>query len=595
MKMTVSEYIINFFEDKGVDTAFLVSGGGIMFLTDALAKSDKIKTICNHNEQASSMCADAYAKVKSSIGLCIGTSGPGATNLITGIASSWVDSIPVFALTGQSKYIQTLEGSNNPNIRQYGLQELNIIDIIKPITKYAIMLSDFTSIKYHLEKAYHEATTGRTGPVWLDIPVDIQGAIIESDTLRGFESIVEDKPKYSMAKVIKMIKESKRPVLLVGNGIKLSNAKEIFNKFINKYNIPVVTSPQSADLISYENDIFIGHLGIKGDRAGNMIVANADLILSVGSSLHISLIGYEEEEFAKNSKKIVVDIDQNQLNKHKCFIDIKILDDSKLFLNKLIEENMELKINSDWINYGLNLKNKYPVSLELHKQEKGRVNYYNIIEELNKAVFKCSKTTTICYDSGSAFYVAGQALKVKENQNIVSPGGFGSMGYSLPASMGAYYADKSSIPICITGDGSFQMNIQELEAIKANKMPIKILVINNDGYVSIRNTQKRFFQRFIAEGPSNGVTNPDFSKICNAYDIKYIKLDDSSILEEEFLKILNYDGAIFCEILSNVNQELLPVNTSKKLDSGKMISAPLEDMYPFLDRNTFDELMINKG
>jgi acetolactate synthase-1/2/3 large subunit len=594
MKMTVSEYMIKFFEDKGIDTTFLVSGGGIMFITDALAKSDKIKTICNHNEQASSMCADAYARVKNGIGLCIATSGPGATNLITGVAGAWVDSIPVFAVSGQSKLSQTLQGSDNPYIRQYGLQELNIIDLVKPITKYAIMIDNAEDIRYHLEKAYSLATKGRCGPVWIDVPVDIQGATIESEKLRGYEVESLTLKEYDINSVIEMLQSSKRLVIIAGNGIKLAGGKKSFEIFIEKYNIPVVTTPLGADLIEYDSPNFVGHMGIKGDRAGNFAVTNADLILSIGSSLHVSQIGYEEDTFAIGVKKIVVDIDEHQLNKHKCAIDLRINEDSKIFLDKLLQIKLDLNIDKMWIEYTQNLKAKYPVIAEPHKKENDRVNYYEIIEKLNQAIKNIDKFTSVSYDAGSAFYVVGQAIKVTKNQKIIAPGGFGGMGYALPAAMGAYYGNQSYIPICITGDGSFQMNLQELEVIKANNIPVKIIVINNDGYVSIRNTQERFFKRFIAEGPTSGVTNPDFGKICNAYDINYRYLNDNNDLVEEFSKMLLSNSAEFCEVSSNIYQELLPVNTSKKLDSGKIVSAPIEDMYPFLDRDEFHSQMIIK-
>lgn len=594
MKMTTSEYMIKFFEDKGIDTVFLVSGGGIMFITDALAKSLVIKTICNHNEQASSMCADAYTRVSGKLGVAIGTSGPGATNLITGVAGAWVDSIPMFAISGQSKLNQTLQGSNNPHIRQYGLQELNIIDLVRPVTKYAVMVDSAEDIRYHLEKAYHEATTGRCGPVWIDVPVDIQGASVDSENLKGYEPEAVKYDEYDMTEIVSMLQNARRLVLVAGHGIKLAGGVESFKKFIQKYNIPTVTTPVAAEMLEYNSPYFIGHMGIKGDRAGNFAVTNADVLLSIGSSLHVSQIGYEEDTFAQDVKKIVVDIDKNQLNKHKCSIDLKIHDDSKVFIDKLLELDLKLDKNNEWIEYTKKLKAKYPVIEEPHKKEEKRVNYYEIVEKLNIAIENINKPTSISYDAGSAFYVVGQALKVKANQKVIAPGGFGGMGYALPAAMGAYYGDKSCIPICITGDGSFQMNLQELEAIRANKMPIKILVINNDGYVSIRNTQERFFQRFIAEGPNSGVTNPNFGDISKAYGINYRYLDDSSDLVKEFESFLLSDKAEFCEVASNVHQELMPVNTSKKLEDGRIVSAPIEDMYPFLDRDEFREQMIIK-
>ena len=595
MKTTVADFVIKFFENKGVDTAFLVSGGAVMFLTDAIANSDKLSCICNHNEQASAICADGYAKNKNDISLCIGTSGPGATNLITGIAGAWVDSSPVFAISGQSKLCQTLQGSGDTEIRQYGLQELNIIDIVKPITKYAIMIDDPKSIGYHLDKAYYEATTGRTGPVWIDIPVDIQGMTIDTQDLveytENYDVIDNELEVNNFKNIVKLLEKSTRPVLVAGNGIKLSNGKSSFLKFVKKYNILVVTTPLSADLLPYSDVNYIGHAGIKGDRPGNFLVQNADLILAIGTSLHVSIVGYEECDFGKNIKKIVVDIDKHQLEKHKFDIDYKVCLDSKVFLDKLLMENIKMSVDENWLKYGFDLKESYPVTSEPHQDEENRVNYYQVIEYLNKAVREHNKPTVISYDSGSAFYVVGQALKINETQRVVAPGGFGGMGYALPAAMGAYFANTAATSICIIGDGSFQMNIQELGAISANKIPVKVIIVNNNGYVSIRNTQNRFFDKCIAEGPDNGVTNPDFLKICEAYDIPYFKLDKNDLSKGDMKKILNYDGPVVCEILSNINQELLPVNTSKKNDDGSIVSAPLEDMYPFLGRDIFEKNM----
>jgi acetolactate synthase I/II/III large subunit len=595
VKTTVANFVINFFENKGLDTVFLVSGGAVMFLTDAIANSKKISCICNHNEQASAICADGYAKIKNDISLCIGTSGPGATNMITGISGAWVDSSPVFAISGQSKLCQTLQGSGDTEIRQYGLQELNIIDIVKPVTKYAIMINDPKSIGYHLDKAYYKATTGRTGPVWIDIPVDIQGMTIDTQDLleytEDYDTTSNELEDDNFKNIVKLLEKSTRPVLVAGNGIKLSNGKLSFLEFVKKHNILVITTPLAADLLPYSDANYIGHPGIKGDRAGNFLIQNADLILAIGTSLHVSIIGYEEYDFGKNIKKIVVDIDKHQLEKHKFDIDYKVCLDSKVFLDKLLMENIKMNVDGNWLKYGFDLKRRYPVIGELHQDEEDRVNYYQIIEYLNKAVCQHDKPTVISYDSGSAFYVAGQALKINETQRVVAPGGFGGMGYALPAAMGAYYADTKATSIAIIGDGSVQMNIQELGAISANKIPVKIIIVNNDGYVSIRNTQNRFFDQCIAESPDNGVTNPDFLKICEAYDIPYFKLDKKDLSKGSMINMLNYDGPIVCEILSNTSQELLPVNTSKKNDDGSIVSAPLEDMYPFLDRDIFEKNM----
>ena len=593
--MRVTDYIANYIYRQGVKEVFLVSGGGMMFLSDGIAKHPYLKAICNHHEQASAMAAVAYAKYKEDLGVAYVTSGCGGTNAITGLLNAWQDNIPCIFISGQVKTKETTRNSGL-KLRQFGTQELDIISIVESITKYSVMVNDPSEIAYHLEKAVFLAKSGRPGPVWIDVPLDVQGAIIEEKKLKRFNP-KEIRKKYKeiptqeeIKKFINLLKKSKRPVIIGGQGIRLAKAIPEFKKFIEKYQIPVVAPYLGISNLPSNHKLFIGRIGNKGNRAGNFTVQNADLVISIGSRLSVNSIGYEYAKFAREAKVVVVDIDPEEHKKKTIKIDLFINSDAKEFL-KIVNSKISLDTN-EWIKKCSKWKNKYPVCLPEYKKEEKGINLYYFVDSLSK---KMKSDAVIVSDAGSAFYATSQAIQLKEKQRYITSGGQAEMGFTLPACIGVSIAKRRKEVLGITGDGSFQMNIQELQTIIHNKLPIKIFVWNNDGYLSIRATQSKFFEgRFIGTDKDSGVSFPSLEKISKAYGIKYFKISKSSKLEKDLEKILSFSGSVICEVMCLRDQKIVPTVSSLKRDDGTMVSKPIEDMYPFLDRKEFLENMIVK-
>lgn len=598
--MKLSDYIVKFLENYGVTDIFMLTGGACMHLVDSFGKSKKIKYICNHHEQACAMAAQAYSKLKNDIGVALVTSGPGATNTLTGVAGAYQDSVPCLFISGQTKKKQTVYNSGIGKLRQFGIQEINIIPIVESITKYAVMINEPQKIRYHLEKALYLAKSGRPGPVWLDIPLDVQGAEINENELVEFvENELEPNYKikpdnHEVLGVVNSLKKTNRPVIIAGHGIRLANACEELISLVEEYNIPVVTPIMGIDVINSNHKSYIGRIGIKGSRAGNFAMQNSDLILSIGSRLAVPVIGHEYELFAREAEIIVVDIDPVEHQKRTMKIDRFVNADAKIFLEDLhqILKTEKFKSYDKWLKRCNGWKNKYPVCLPEYKNSKEGINFYYFVDALNN---KIKPTVPIISDAGSSFYVVAQAVNIQKEQRHITSGALAEMGFGLPAAIGVSVAQGNRPVVTITGDGSFQQNIQELQTIVYNNLPIKIFVINNNGYLSIRQTQERFFSgNLTGEGPQSGVSFPEIKKIANAYGIKYIKADNTEDLNKALDKVFDYDGAIICEIISLSNQLVVPTNTAKILPDGTMISKPLEDMYPFLDRDEFKKEMIVK-
>lgn len=588
MKIRLADFVIDFFINKNIKTVFLLSGGGMMHLLDAVNNNPEMSYICNHHEQASGFAAEGYARASETSGLCFATSGPGATNLITSITSCWQDSVPVFFITGQAKLSQTIRNFELKKLRQFGTFEVDIISIVDSITKYSIFLNDPQRIKYHLEKAYELMLSGRPGPVLIDIPVDLQGTFIETDELISFkgESEVLDFQTEELIKIqmlLEKIKIAKKPVILAGHGIRVSKTIDLFLKFARDLNIPIVTTQLGKDVISYNDELFVGHVGLKGDRAGNFAIQSADLILNLGCSLHVFTTGYQLEQFASNAYKVQVDIDENILRRQNVGVDLQINMDLKTFfqcfgklkLNVIITTSFE-----DWRSKCLGWKYSFSVYNEPHQVEKNRINYYKFLEKLN---FKTKGNEIIVTDAGSAFYVVGQAWQVVKNQRVIISGALGAMGYALPAASGASVAAPNKMVICVTGDGSLQTNIHELATIAFNKLNIKIFVMNNNGYISIKNTQKNFFDgNEIGVNQESGVFFPDLELISKAYGLTYVKIQNYADIEPVLSMILEYDGPVFCEVLAQEKQEIIPSVNSKKLPTGQLVSQTLDNMSPDL-------------
>ncbi len=593
----VSDFIANFLAENNdiAKTVFMVSGGGNMHLIDSLGRSKKLEYVCNHHEQACTVAAEGYARVSNKIGLSYVTTGPGGTNAITGVYGAWVDSIPTLTISGQVKFETTIASEAHLNLRQLGDQEVNIIDLVKPITKYAVMITDKNSIKYHLQKALYEAKNERPGPVWLDIPLDIQGAMINENDLLEFEKpeIVEYDTK--IEQVISLLKSAKRPVIIAGNGITLSGANEEFKKLVEILKIPVVSSFARYDILHDDDEYFFGRFGTIGQRAANFIVQNSDLIIAIGARLNIRAISYNWEYFAREAKKVLVDIDSNELEKKTLNIDIKINSDAKVFINALHNEviNCVNKLDfSLWIARSNKYKIDFPkITLDKITNDK-YINSYYFFHILSKYT---KKNEVFIFGNATASISSYQSLSTKGNQKVIENSGSASMGYDLPATIGACYANEKQSVICVTGEGSFQMNIQELQTIIHNKLPIKIFVLNNNGYSSIKNTQNNFFNGFkVGSEFSSGVSFPNLNKISMAYGFKYFKLDNQKSLENDLKNVLDYQDALICEIILDENEKMEPKLSSEIKPNGKIISKPLEDMFPFLEREEFKRNMIIK-
>lgn len=588
--MRVADYIIDFIYQKGTDTIFTLAGGGAMFLNDAVACHKKMKYVCNHHEQASAMAAEAYAKTNNGVGAVMVTSGPGSTNAITGLLEAWQNSIPVIFISSQAKKSQMTHFADTP-LRQFGVQELDIIPIIKPLTKYSAYVENPEDVRFHLEKAYESMLIGRPGPVWLDIPPDVASQIVDFKKLIGLKTnkTATEMPKITDEEinlVIGLLNRSKKPVVVAGGGIKLAKAVNEFRELIGFLKIPVVVPEMGTDILEFDHPEYLGQGGTKGDRTGNIVMQNSDLILSIGSRLAVSFTGHEFDKYAPHAKKIVIDIDKSEHLKKTIKIDHLIISDAKYFINSLIKNKNRLLSKDTWLKKCQIIKNKYSPYLPEIKDKNDQVNMYHAVNEISKYSRPGDFFIT---DAGVTAYIVVQTLKFKKNQRMILPGATLTMGYNLPAIIGIWAARKNASIVCITGDGSLQMNIHELAIIGFHKIPAKIFVINNHGYLAIRTTQRNFFQgRLIGEGEKSGVALPDTQKIAKAYKIKYVGIKNYHELSK-VKQVLDSKEAVICEIFCPEWQDILTVS-SKKLADGKMVSLPIDDMAPFLPEKEMSEI-----
>lgn len=583
--MTVSDYIFNFLTDKGVDTVFMITGGQAMFLNDAVCRNKKINYICHHHEQALGMSADAYGRTTGKLGVGLVTAGPAAINVLNGVVGGWVDSAPMMIISGQSA-LSYVKYQQKTKIRQYGIQGINIKPIVEKVTKYFVTVDDPSLIQYYMQKAYYLALNGRPGPVWIEVPLDIQRMEVPKKLLKEFipEDVVEvnDELTVNVKKALELLSKSKYPILFVGQGIRSARAMEEFNKVVKKLQIPVVTSRLGIDVINSDNELYVGRPGTYGERAAHFAIQNSDLILVVGSRLSNSTVGHNSKEFGKNAKKIVVDIDIEELEKPSVDIFLKIHADAKLFLGELLKRASIYKLPNykNWIKRCNFWKNKYPVVLPEYKKEKP-INSYFFTGELSKMA---SAEDMVLVDTGSCFHVACQSWKIKKGQRFLTTGGISTMGY-WAAGIGACLANNRKNTIVITGDGSLQFNIQEFATIKQNNLPIKVFIFNNNGYLLIRHTQKNFMDgRLIGEKPDNGVWCPDSLKIATAYEIKGVRINSIDEIEKKVKEVLEFKGPVICDVMTPEWQMLVPRTASEKKPDGTLVAKPYEDMFPFLDR-----------
>ncbi len=598
MKIKLSNYVAQFLVEHDIDTVFTVTGGGAMHLNDGLGHQEGLHCVYQHHEQACAIAGEAYARMHNKIGAVCVTTGPGGTNAITGVVGGWLDSIPMLVLSGQVRY-DTTARSTGLNLRAMGDQEFDICKAVDSMTKYCQMVIDPLDIKYCLEKALYLAQTGRPGPCWLDIPVNVQGAFIETDDLRSFDPAecadeVPVKPsEETIETIIEKIKAAKRPVINAGNGIRLGKAYPEFCELVEKLNIPVVTGWNSIDLIADEHPLYVGRGGIMGDRAGNFAIQNSDLVLSLGSRLSIRQVGYNFKTWAREAYTIVVDVDGEELKKPTLHVDMPVCADVKDVMQMMNEKLGDTKLDTDsfWLEKCAHWKEAFPVVLPKHYEQKGLANVYAFIKEVSKVLPEDYVTVV---GNGSACVVGSHGYEIKKGQRFIINSAIASMGYDLPAAIGACVAEGGKEIVCLSGDGSIQMNLQELQTIKTNQLPIKIFVINNNGYHSIRQTRTNFFgEPYVGIGPqSNDLEFPDMKKIAYAYDYPFFRCESNDTLAETIEQVFATEGAVICEIMVNMDQNFEPKSATKRLEDGTLVSPPLEDLAPFLDRETFLAEMI---
>ncbi|OGI00794.1 MAG: hypothetical protein A2104_06465 [Candidatus Melainabacteria bacterium GWF2_32_7] len=594
----VSDYIVNKLARYGIKHVFMISGGGAMHLNDSFGKCTDIQYICNHHEQASAMAAEGYARVNQKLGVVCVTTGPGGINALNGVFGQWTDSVPVLYISGQVKNETTLSSCPELNLRQLGDQEVDIVNVVKHIIKYAEIVKNPYEIGRVLDKAIYIATHGRPGPVWIDVPIDVQAAMVNEAHLIRYDkfedaintNITELKSKID--EIIELLKISKRPVIIAGHGIRISNAQGILFEILEKLKIPVVTTINGFDLIPSNNNLFAGRIGTVATRSGNFALQNSDLVISIGSRNNVRQISYNWEYFARAAKKVLIDIDPTELKKPTISPDIAINADAGDFLTAFKKriEKIQLPSWQNWIEWTKKRKELYPVVLPEYKELTESVHPYYFMEILSK----CYKDNTLTVaGNGTAFLVMFQAGIVKKNQRFIWNSGNASMGYDLPAAIGACFANNKKDIICLAGDGSIMMNIQELQTIYHYQLPIKLFILNNDGYISIKQTQTNFFDgRLTACSKESGVSMPDFIKIAEAFNLSTVKIETQHNLEEQIRSILNTPGPVICEVKLTPDYIFSPKLTSEHLPDGKMISKPLEDMYPFLDREEFKSNML---
>ena len=592
--MRVADYVIEFFENQGVEHIFTVSGGGSIFLCDALAVAKKMKYVACHHEQAASMATEAYARVRQGLGVTLVTSGPGGTNSVTGIAGSWLDHVPHVTISGQVFLAQTIR--NHPGLRTLGVQEINIVDIVRPITKYAVMVEDAQEIRYHLEKAVYLATHGRPGPTWIDIPANIQNADIDPAALNGFdpkeyEVHLDPDLEAKVGQVVELLKSARRPLVHVGQGVRIAGAEKEFFELVEKYRLPFVTARNANDMVSWDHELYAGRPGTFAQRGANFAVQTSDLYLAIGTRLSLAQTGYNAKDYARNAKVIMVDIDQAELDKDTVDLHLKIQTDAKLFLEELSRQLSQVELDNQqwnqWLTQCQRWKRKYPVVLPEYKEQTGSINSYHFIDILSDVL---TPNDVVVTDMGFAFQNTHQAFRVKKGQRVFTNCGLASMGWGLPAAVGACFGSGKKRTVCIAGEGGLLMTIQEMATIMHHRLPVKLFVLNNGGYLTIKQTQELGFDgRLMGINEESGLSFPDFMTIAEAYRFKGVRLKSHQDLKKQIEEVMNHEGPVLCEIMMDPNQMQAPKAVNRRNADGTMTQTPLEDSYPFLDPKEIEE------
>ena len=594
--MKLSDYIAQKVVEYGIKHVFMVTGGGAMHLNHSLGTHKDLECIFNHHEQACAMGAEAYYRLSNRLALVNVTSGPGGTNTITGVYGAFVDSIGILVISGQVKFETTVRSTGLP-LRQYGDQELDIEELVRPVTKYCVMVTEPGLIRYHLEKALYLAISGRPGPVWLDIPLNVQAAQIDPDTLIGFDPAELTEPWKSTdlvgasKAILEKISNAKRPVILAGGGVRLSGEHEAFIQLVDKLGIPVVTGWNAHDAIWNAHPNYIGRPGTIGDRAGNFAVQNADLLLILGSRLNIRQVSYNWKTFAREAYKIWIDIDENELKKPTVLADMPVLASLSDLLPVLLDQAYlgATKEHQEWLTWNKKRQQRYPVVLPEYWHN-DRVNPYCFMQALFQQL---PEGQNIVAANGSACVISFQAAELKPKQRLWTNSGCASMGYDLPAAIGACIASGKEPTVCLAGDGSIMMNLQELQTMVGLQLPIKLFILNNSGYVSIFQTQRNFFNGDeVGAGPKSGVSLPNFERLSAGFDIPFVKCSNHQEMAHKIAEVMAITGPVICEVIIDEEQSFQPKLSSKQLADGRIVSPALEDLSPFLSREELNENMI---
>lgn len=584
MKKRVADIIAGILIEHGIEDIFSVVGGGAMFLNDAFGHNGKLNVMFNHHEQACAIAAEGYVRAGGKIAAVCVTTGPGGINALNGVLGSFQDNYPMIVISGQVRYETTADSTGLP-LRFMGEQEHNIVDTVKPLTKYAVMVKKAEDVRYELEKVIYIAQDGRKGPCWIDVPLNIQGAVVEENELRSFKPECSTK-KWDKELFLHEIAKAKRPVILTGSAIRSTNYVDQFRKLALKLGIPVLAATYNADLFTWDHPYYYGNFGVIGGRAGNFIVQNADLVIGMGCRMAYRQIGFNYEAFSPNSRRMIIDVDENELKKPTLRIDVPICADIRMVIDDLLDTQITAPECQDWLNYCDMLRNKFPVYLDKFNNS-SNVNPYYFIKKLYKIL--PGNSVIVLGNSSIAGHVLQMGIQ-KEEQRVINNMNCGSMGYDLPAAIGAAKALKREVTL-ITGDGSIMMNLQELMTIKHYNLPIKIFVCNNGGYRAIVRTQQNMFNgRFTGCTPDTGVEIPDFEKVAYAFGLPYVKIENHDEIVDGLKEVYSMKGAVICEIYQDKDQAIEPRVMSRKLEDGTLVSPVIDDLYPFLDKEIYEAM-----
>ena len=589
--MKLSDFVFDYIASLGVRHIFYLPGGGAMHLDDSLGHHKDLTPVCMLHEQPCSIAAEAYARISEGVGVCVVTSGPGATNALTGLAGAWLDATPVVFLSGQAKRADLVNGQG---IRQFGIQEINIVDIVKPITKYAVQVRNADDIQYELEKAVALARHGKPGPVWLDIPLDIQASQIEPNRLRHFDEAL---PAFvcsdaDVRKTIELLNASERPLVILGHGIRLAKAIPEMQALIERLQVPVMTTWNGVDLIENDNPLFFGRPGAVGHRHANFIQQNADFVLTIGTRLNLLSTGYDFDSFLRNAKHVMVEIDENEMKKCSVHPYLAIRADAKSFLQKMLDNSdlIQRKAREPWWNYCTEIKEKYPLFIPEQAPDGAGVNTYALVDTLTGKM--TGEDIYQFTSSGTGADIAMYGFRIKKGQRAFLTKGLASMGFDLSSCIGSCLASGGRRTVCITGDGGFMMNVQELATLRQLQLPVKLFILCNEGYGMIYNSQAGNFKRLTGCTHDSGLALPDLRPVVESFGVKCFQIDSEDRLDCTVDEVLASDGPAVCLVRVYIAQKILPRQTNYMRPDGQMASRPLEDMSPLLERDEFAQNML---